>query len=500
MGISKLIMYSHGIETLWFFSRQMAEEFERLGYEVYFFDPDSHRYDEFLRLIEFINKDSDDLNRCLTSKSSMESHESGVDDIMSARKRSDGIGSIYPKKPAGHIASVGFNFNGCSGEEFMYPEEGVHIYDKYHIPMINIVVDHPFYYHKFEPYLPKESYIQCSIDMEHEEYLKRFFPDIKRGPFIPLAGTDIGQVFTDGTDEVAGPCLDRSETGAVVKKHFSMGYSAAEPPGWDARPTDIMFAGNYNPPEMQDDLLKRNGPEYEKFYRDLIDDLIAHPEMEMTYAIEKHIRDGGFEDEITEESLKEVFPYMIVIDLYVRHFFRGEVVRILADAGIPIHVYGAGWEKLKTAHPENIISHGNVDSLTCLRAARKSKLSINVMPWFRRGAHDRVFNSMLNGSVCITDPSSYLQQEFTDGEDILFYSLNRHKQELYSEAKESQINDSIYKNIKTNIDDLPDLVTELLSDRSRWESIQLSAYKKSYAKHRWSSRADMIHKELLSRL
>lgn len=419
--ISKLIMYSHGIETLWFFSRQMAEEFERLGYEVHFFDPDSDRYDEFLRLIEFIN------NAC-------------------------------------HIASVGFNFSGCSGEECMYTEKGVHIYDKYHIPMINIVVDHPFYYHKFVPYLPKENYIQCSIDSEHEDYLQRFFPDIKRGPFIPLAGTDIG-----------------SEE-------------------WEARPIDIMFAGNYNPPEKQDELLKRNGPEYEKFYHDLIDDLIAYPEMEMTSAIEKHIRDGGFEDEITEESLKEVFPYMIVIDLYVRHYFRGEVVRILADAGIPIHVYGSGWEKLKTFHPEHVISHGNVDSLTCLKAARESKLSINVMPWFRHGAHDRVFNSMLNGSVCITDPSTYLQQEFIDGEDILFYSLKRHKQELYSEAKGSQIGDSIYKNIKTNIDDLPDLVTELLSDRSRWESIRQSAYETCYAKHRWSSRADLIHQELLSKL
>ena len=423
--ISKLIMYSHGIETLWFFSRQMAKEFERLGYEVHFFDPDSDRYDEYLRLIEFINK-------------------------------------------AGHIASVGFNFSGCSGEECMYTEKGEHIYDKYHIPMINIVVDHPFYYHKFESYLPKENYIQCSIDSEHEDYLQRFFPDIKRGPFIPLAGTDIG--------------------------------SEEDLPNWDARPIDIMFAGNYNPPEKQDELLKRNGPEYEKFYHDLIDDLIAHPEMEMTSAIEKHIRDGGFEDEITEESLKEVFPYMIVIDLYVRHYFRGEVVRVLADAGIPIHLYGSGWEKLKTSHPEHVISHGNVDSLTCLKAARESKLSINVMPWFRHGAHDRVFNSMLNGSVCITDPSTYLRREFTDGEDIFFYSLKRQKQDVYSEAKGSQISDSIYKNIKINIDDLPDLVTGILSDKSHWESLQLSAYKKSYAKHRWSSRAKLIHQELLSKL
>ena len=82
----------------------------------------------------------------------------------------------------------------------------------------------------------------------------------------------------------------------------------------------MVFAGNYNPPEKHEPLIKRNGPEYEKFYRDLLDDIITNTHLTMTEAIEKHIRES-FPDEVNEDSLKETFPYMIMIDLYIRHYF-----------------------------------------------------------------------------------------------------------------------------------------------------------------------------------
>lgn len=47
-----------------------------------------------------------------------------------------------------------------------------------------------------------------------------------------------------------------------------------------------------------------------------------------------------------------------------------------------------------------------------------AKVSLNVMPWFKDGAHDRVFNSILNGAVCVTDPSRYLEEELHEGEGV----------------------------------------------------------------------------------
>ena len=46
------------------------------------------------------------------------------------------------------------------------------------------------------------------------------------------------------------------------------------------------------------------------------------------------------------------------------------------------------------------------------------------MPWFKDGAHDRVFNSILNGAVCVSDRSGYLCEELPEGYGVCYYDLN----------------------------------------------------------------------------
>ena len=74
----------------------------------------------------------------------------------------------------------------------------------------------------------------------------------------------------------------------------------------------------------------------------IIQDFIEHPHMEMTEGIVKHLRNEV--EDITEEGIKENLPNMIMIDLYVRHYFRGEVVKTLVDAGLKVACFGAGWD------------------------------------------------------------------------------------------------------------------------------------------------------------
>ncbi len=70
---------------------------------------------------------------------------------------------------------------------------------------------------------------------------------------------------------------------------------------------------------------------------------------------------------------------------------------------------------LDCRHPENIINGRLQDSYGCLKAISQAKISLNVMPWFKEGAHDRVFNSMLNGAVCFTDWSLYFEENMKVG-------------------------------------------------------------------------------------
>lgn len=393
--IKKLVLFTKGIETLWFFSEQLGRTFEELGYEIFYFDQ-CKEYDSFLKLLWFC--------------------EPGV------------------------TAAISFNFDGCSGEDYMIDAEGVNFFESRDIPMINIVVDHPFYYHKFLPFLPKD-YTQISIDRDHEAYLKRFFPEMRRGPFLPLAGTSL--------------------------------WNLDSLPGWEERPYDVVFTGNYTPPSDFEHVITRIDDEYTEFYYGIINDFIEHPHMGMDEGIIRHLIENV--EGIDEAGIKECMPNMIMIDLYVRHYFRGEVVKILVDAGIRVHCFGAGWDRLECRHPENIVNGNVLDSLGCLQQISRAKISLNVMPWFKQGAHDRVFNSMLNGAVCFTDWSAYMKEILRDKTDVCFYELDE-------------------------LEKLPAQIESLLADRECWEKIQRQAYDTAARQHTWSKRAERIHKEILCKI
>ena len=50
------------------------------------------------------------------------------------------------------------------------------------------------------------------------------------------------------------------------------------------------------------------------------------------------------------------------------------------------------------------------------------------MSWHKGGMTERIANAMLAGSICVTDTTSYLKKHFTDGKDIVFFSL----EDIYS--------------------------------------------------------------------
>lgn len=106
---------------------------------------------------------------------------------------------------------------------------------------------------------------------------------------------------------------------------------------------------------------------------------------------------------------------MVFIDICMRSYFRGEIIKCLAEHKIPVHVFGANWEKLDCSSHDYIIKNGReVDSVTCAEAIADARISLNVMPWFKDGTHDRVFTAMLQHTLSLTDDSGYLRENFTD--------------------------------------------------------------------------------------
>lgn len=385
----KLILFRGGVETQEFFSIELANTFEKLGYEIFFYD----LMDEQCSYIALLN---------------------------------------FCKN--GNTAMFTFNFNGIAGEKFLYQKDGTNFWDKYNIPCYNMVVDHPFYYHQYIEKTPK-LYYQISIDRFHEAYMRRYFPKINCGEFLPLGGTR----------------LETREALIPIKE----------------RPMDIVFTGNYTRPETFNKYIAHMDQEYINFYHSILEELIANPSLRLEDLAERRLKEEL--GKISDTDLKSCYKNMIFIDLSVRFHFRALAVKELVDNGFKVNVFGAGWNALKCKHPENMIDGGGVNSLKCLEVINQAKISLNVMPWFKDGAHDRIFNSMLNGAVSLSDDSIYLREQFLDDEDIKFFGLD-------------------------NIVEIPYIADGMLKNNN-WMSEMANCGKiKAEKCHTWECRAKMIDK------
>ena len=389
----KIIIFERGIETLSFFSAQLAIAWKQMGISIFSYQLDvedeTRREEQLRRLKKF----------CKT----------------------------------GETMVVTFNFNGLRGEEELY-RNGELFWAREQIPCVNIMVDHPFYYpellDKVKEELGVELYYQVLIDRDHKKFVERFYPEIIHTLFLPLAGTGIEW-------------------------------------SWEKKKYDVVFTGNYTPPSQFRTYIDRIDEEYTRFYEGILKDLITHPCLTMEEAFEKHLKQEM--GDLSDEDLKICMGKMIFLDLYVRFYFRGEIIRTLAEADVPVHVWGAGWDALECEKAENIIIEGPTDTQGCLEALAKAKIALNVMPWFKDGAHDRVFSAMQNGAVCVTDESIYLKQELCDGEDVVFYSLKEYKK-------------------------LPQQIKHLLEKEETWTRNARNGYDVTKEKHVWKERAEVILK------
>lgn len=383
--MKKIVMFDGDIETQEYFTYQMRKEFERLGHEVYTFNL-SKTGESLTGLMRFVEK--------------------------------------------GNTVLVSFNFHGITPGDIFW-QDGEWFWDAMECTCYNIVVDHPFYYHRFLDVAPKR-YVHISIDRKHDLYMQKYFPDKLRIPFLPLAGTE----------------------------YHPEGYLPIK-----ERKVDIVFTGNYSPLYKFDKYIRRLGDEYEEFYRGILKELLTHPESTLEDVAERHIRREI--PEVTKEELKETMGNLIFLDLYARSYVRGKAVQVLVDAGLKVAVYGGDWDELPCKHPENIINGKGVNSEVCLQKISEAKISLNVMPWFKDGAHDRVFNTLLNGALLLSDDSIYLREILRDGENCILFNLD-------------------------NIEQMPERVKALLADEDRMQRMVDQGYEMAKRAHTWAHRADFL--------
>ena len=292
-----------------------------------------------------------------------------------------------------------------------------------------LMFDHPVHHYE------RLSIADCRVlllhcDMKSAEYIAKYCSNIGAVGFVPLAGQYVENI-----------------------KHYK------------EREYDIVFTGsNMESEKIYETVVYQKSEKYIRLFNEITEVLKNDVRLTIQEALDIILKRHN--QIISNKEFYDTLSELRLVDFYMRAWIREQVVRAIVDAGYKIHIFGNGWDTFECKHPENIIQMQGFgdDSLKVLADA---KIALNVMPWFRGGFQERIASAMLCGAISLTDTSTYIEDNFTDGEDILIYDA-------------------------LNPQSITDRIKMILENPELGEKIAKAGYEKAHAGHRWEHRAKEI--------
>lgn len=299
---------------------------------------------------------------------------------------------IYQFAGHGDTAALFFNHAGLN----LLTEERISIWDELDVDCYDYIVDHPMYYHAAIIFPIRRLTFLC-VDEYHQQFIERFYPGKVRSFFLPLAGI--------------------RNQGEMIP--------------FEERSMDILFTGAYLMEDNVEYHIQGLGDGLRQVWLECYEMLCTRTYLTLEQGLERCLKKRGLN--LSEEDLRDTIRLFQDMDNVLRSHARAEVIKTLANAGVKVHIYGEGWQFLD-CRQENLVLHDRIPFDETIPHIADARIVLNVMPWFKSGVHDRVYSAMLNGSVSLTDSSEYMDRTLTDGQEVLFYSLE-HLEELPDKVK-----------------------------------------------------------------
>ena len=331
-------------------------------------------------------------------------------------------------------AVIGFQTTAFS---LFLNSKNTYIHDLIDAPKFNYATDAPIWLSDIMKKCPKDYYI-LTHDGNYISFIKRYFNGIREAFLLPPAGTVLpefqGRSFEDG-----------------VGRDF------------EKRPLDVIFLGTFR--DYKDFTPEQFGIEEE--YRDLSERFFSLMEKEPSLLPEDALHSIVSED-ISDSEFLSVFEKVRPMVSAVAEEYRRRVIMALLDAGIDFHVYGSSWLDfpLKDSY-ENLHLHDEVTGDDAVRELSKAKISLNVMFWHKDGFTERVANSMMAGTVLLTDETECIKSQYEDGKEMLIFDLKR-------------------------IDKMVERVSELLKVPADLRKIAENGFERASSEDTWEERARLF--------
>ena len=308
-------------------------------------------------------------------------------DILECRRpRNEVLCELEKMLSGGYDAAIAFNQTDLSD---IVLQSGECIFDHYHVPFYNYIVDSPWGYTLYTETRCKNYHLIC-VDLDHVEQVKRYCPDIKSVHFLPLGGIS--------SKEACIPFENRS--------------------------IDLLYYAGHEKMTLKEMLEHFKGlPDpYPVLLLNMIDHMMAYREKNEEEALRNVLRDVFHVENIDTGEFRKILVATTEAGLFMRTFIREEVVRTLVKSRIRLHLFGEGWEQRVGSGSGCTVFREGFPYSELSGYLGRARIILNVFPWFKNGTNERIASGALHRTAVLTDHSKYTD---TFPQGLLYqYSIN----------------------------------------------------------------------------
>lgn len=290
-------------------------------------------------------------------------------------------------------------------------DTGVFLHDQIYGPKLNIVLDHPIWLKNQLEHVP-DNYVVLTHDAHYQDFIEQFYPGVTGSMLFPPA------FAKDMIDEYK--------------------------PSFAKRQFDVTFIGTYGDYRKKIKQILECLPPIRHLAAHYLKKMKEHTDLTAEAAFTQVLEERGMI--CGKEEFLDLFFGMNPVIQCVMYYYREKVIRTLLDAHIPVHIFGTTWKESKLAGHPLLTIHEDVTPEESLAVMRDSKISLNIMAWHKGGFTERMANCMEQGSVLLTDQTTYDDGELKDKKNICMFHLG-------------------------HLEALPDQIQELLSCEVKWNEI-----------------------------
>jgi hypothetical protein len=288
-------------------------------------------------------------------------------------------------------------------------EDGTLFPDSIDAPFFNYILDHPLYHHSMLA-SPLRNYHVITVDENHAEYVRKFYPHIRFVHMLPLGAAGVRNA-----------------------------------PRWEASENCILFMGTYRDPAVcyEQIVSRKNEPDLPTS-EDILT-MVGMMEADSSCTIEQSLTSVFTEKygrNPAEQPLlfRRWLNHSYLAEFYLRNRVRRDAVAALIAAGLPVKIIGDWWEKFPLIQKSNVRREESVDFAKTYRKIAECRVLLNSSPFFYGGMHDRIPAGMANHTLVLTDANPYLERSFGAENCMHLYSMRDFPGSLVAHAEEALSN------------------------------------------------------------